>query len=218
MADDLRNTGSSKPPLLDVLSPGVYITPATPTKKINDGPDLSFFLRTKAYVDIMTFILQLNHAMVPQQSSDLTASYKAWPTDSSDIQISPNVAKLALLVSSLKSLIDKAPPQTGPRRFGNVAFRTWHSLVQQDTPRLLREHLPSSVWEHVAGDSHRLTLEKELEFYLLGSLGSPERLDYGTGHELSFLAFLICIWKLGGFNTSSSANEGRAIAVAVITP
>lgn len=35
--------------------------------------------------------------------------------------------------------------------------------------------------------------------YLLGSFGSPQRLDYGTGHELSFAAFLCGIWVLGGF-------------------
>ena len=36
----------------------------------------------------------------------------------------------------------------------------------------------------------------ELKAYLTDSFGSYERIDYGTGHELNFVAFLFCLFKL----------------------
>jgi serine/threonine-protein phosphatase 2A activator len=49
----------------------------------------------------------------------------------------------------------------------------------------------------------------------LGSFGSPQRLDYGTGHELSFLAFLGCLWKLNFFPRSEQGVEERGIVLGV---
>lgn len=39
----------------------------------------------------------------------------------------------------------------------------------------------------------------EVKVYLLESFGQYERLDYGTGHELNFVVFLLCLFKLGYF-------------------
>lgn len=39
----------------------------------------------------------------------------------------------------------------------------------------------------------------EIRVYLEESFGSYERLDYGTGHELNFIAFLFCMFKVGAY-------------------
>ncbi len=36
----------------------------------------------------------------------------------------------------------------------------------------------------------------ELKDYYLGSFGNSTRIDYGSGHELAFIAFLCCLFML----------------------
>jgi serine/threonine-protein phosphatase 2A activator len=52
----------------------------------------------------------------------------------------------------------------------------------------------------------------------MGSFGSAQRLDYGTGHELSFVAFVACLWKLGFFNDAKQGDMEREIVLNVIEP
>lgn len=219
MTEDLRNGRYARFGGLARIISTDYAGPSTPTKRINDGDDLAFFLTSKAYADIMTFLLHLNMSMFPRQTiKDGKTRTQAWTTDSAMIELSPSVVKIQELVQKLRALIDEAPADTGPRRYGNKAFKKWYELVEKDIPTLLQEALPESVWKYTKDEKDRSGLVDELGVYLLGSLGSPQRLDYGTGHELSFLAFLGCIWKLGGFATNTRGEEERGLVVGVIEP
>lgn len=61
--------------------------------------------------------------------------------------------------------------------------------------------------------------KEEVSLYLLGGFGSVQRLDYGTGHELSFVAFLGCLWKLGFFKDGEQGGEiEREIVLKIIEP
>ncbi|GAM89349.1 hypothetical protein ANO11243_073860 [Dothideomycetidae sp. 11243] len=215
MTDDVRNTGIGAGLLLRRLPLGSKVTPEEPRKRINDGEDLAYFLRSTAFADIVTFVGQLNRAMFPETMSD--GEVRAWPTQSVHIVQSPQVMRIKVLIQTLDTILRETPPESGPRRFGNVAFRTWYAKVQDRLPTLLQQALPEDVWRHVERDQQD-TLKKELGEYLLGSLGSAERLDYGTGHELSFLAFLIGVWKLNGFAPCEAGEEERGIVVGVIEP
>jgi serine/threonine-protein phosphatase 2A activator len=206
---------------LERVDDGSTYSFTVPVKKIHDGPDVSFFLTSLAYRDIMTFMLQLNRSMIPRKASDSNGQkYQAWNIDSESVQFSPPVQKLRNLVAELESLITDAPPDTGPRRFGNVSFRTWYNLVESRIEDLLNEHVPQHVlrFGSSTASSTEPSAAEELQIYLLGSFGSPQRLDYGTGHELSFLAFLGCIWKLGGFARAEGGVEERGIVLGVFQP
>ena len=48
----------------------------------------------------------------------------------------------------------------------------------------------------VLGDFHR-SASVELAPYLYDSFGNKSRIDYGTGHETNFFAFLFCLARLG---------------------
>ncbi|KAK3699045.1 Serine/threonine-protein phosphatase 2A activator 1 [Vermiconidia calcicola] len=195
-------------PVLERIPHDANRTFSTPSKRINDGDDLTFFLSSTAYADLMTWLLQLNRSMFPTKDTDGKVQHSSL---SSPPKYSKAVQSLRSLVSDLKTLIEKAPPDTGPRRFGNVAFRTWFEFFEDSADGLLDAHLAPILGK--AGNE-RVAVKDELKVYLLGSFGSAQRLDYGTGHELSFLAFLGCLWKLNAFED----GEERAIVMGVVQP
>lgn len=206
--------------VLDPAAPHIFLSPA---KQINDGPDVARFLASKAYRDIGVFVMQLNRAMCPRKSRGddgkeniqtflIGSEYETRPAES--------VQKLSQMLAKIEAFIDEAPPDQGPRRFGNVSFRKWYALLEEHAAAILREHLPESVFRHSSGGGlDRSTAEVEITSYLLGSFGSAQRLDYGTGHELSFLAFLGCLWKLGVFRDGKSNGDiERNIVLGVFEP
>ncbi|MCJ1444525.1 MAG: Serine/threonine-protein phosphatase 2A activator 1 [Stictis urceolatum] len=129
-------------------------------------------------------------------------------------RFSQTVVQLQELLSALDSINDEVELDTGPRRFGNVSFRKWCNLLEERSTDLLRKHLSTDV-ARVKSDS-AVGPSDELRAYLIGSFGSSQRLDYGTGHELSFLAFLGCLWKLGAFGSPPSENDMREIVIGVL--
>lgn len=209
MTAELKQSGL---PALEVIPNPLSHPFISPIKKINEGGDVPHFLRSRAYGDLMLFIFQLNRSLfpsiIPQKGSPPLT--KAWELDSPDVNSPPAVSKLQALLADLEGLIESAPPDPGPRRFGNVAFRRWYELAAARAPELLLRSLPQ-----VPREAH-----VEIVPYLLGSFGSAQRLDYGSGHELSFIAFLAGLWKLGVFVGSTLEVEemSRAVALGVVQP
>ena len=217
-----NTTSVPSAPSLNVLDLSRGHTFIKPVKKINEGHDVPIFLTSKAYGDIMIFLLQLNRAMFPsyvqKSESDQKKEVLAWDLGSSEVAFSEAVLRLRLLLEVLNRVIDEVPPDTGPRRFGNASFRKWYQIVEEQSTSLLSQYLPDPISEHASKSSPDVSPQDEISSYFLGSFGSAQRLDYGSGHELSFLAFLGCIWKLGGFNTSDFGNEERGIVLGIIDP
>lgn len=185
-----------------------YINPvshyfAAPAKRINTLPDVNHFLVSPAYKLITSFIIHLNASVSPlNQETNALRSPADYTLDSPSIFVSSEVQNIIDLIHTLEGFIEQAPPEQGPRRFGNIACRKWHTLVGEALSKvdggLLDKHLPAKITS-LEKRSGGISAKEELLPYLLGSFGSPQRLDYGTGHELSFAAFLCGIWILGGF-------------------
>lgn len=203
---------------LSILDTTQAHTFVKPVKRIHEGHDVPAFLTSQAYRDIGIFVMQLNIAMCPRRS-DISNQIQSWTLDA-PISLSEPVRKLQELLQSIDSIIEEAPPDTGPRRFGNISFRKWYDILEARIRGLLESHLPKSVLDFNTNSQEGLSILDELIPYLLGSFGSAQRLDYGTGHELSFLAFLGCIWKLGGFTQelSESGTVERSIVLGIIEP
>ncbi|KAH8418992.1 hypothetical protein KR222_011864, partial [Zaprionus bogoriensis] len=65
------------------------------------------------------------------------------------------------------------------------AYRNWSRSMLRNVFSMLEHAMPVSKCDYVG----------ELGQYLAGSFGSQSRLDYGTGHELSFLFFLCGLFR-----------------------
>jgi serine/threonine-protein phosphatase 2A activator len=241
-------------PTLECFDPSTPHNFFRPTKCINEGADVARFLTSKAYRDICLFLLQLNRALCPriaaaqgeaQKPDSANRNTRMFPINA-NLQYPQPVQNLQKLLARLDAIIDEVPPDPGPRRFGNISFRKWHSVVAERADALLEEFISENVLgfaqaaekQESGGKTVQDSLEEageeqtsvptrpldELRSYFIGAFGSEQRLDYGTGHELSFLAFLGCLWKLGAFRESSEGHTPapgdmeRFIVLGVIEP
>ncbi|KAK0384748.1 hypothetical protein NLU13_7226 [Sarocladium strictum] len=184
--------------ILDLSAPKAF---KKPTKCIHEGPDVSLFLTSLAYRDIGTFVLQLNHALIPRHQPG-TSVPRMFPLTPNHKPSTPSILALNTLLVRTEALITQAPPDPGPRRFGNVSFRKWYGMLEEQITTLLGEGKIGETLEAGGGAAM-----EEVGSYFLGGFGSSQRLDFGTGHELSFLAFLGCLWKLGHFQDGQQGGE-----------
>ncbi|XP_071111601.1 serine/threonine-protein phosphatase 2A activator-like [Haliotis cracherodii] len=150
-----------------------------PEKIIKGAGDIPRWEKSQAYGDLIGFILTLNEAVKGKKISD------TYP-------ISEPIQKVEGVLATLSGWIDEIPPVDQPQRFGNKAFRDFFTRLQQNCARLLTECL---------GEKYTPAID-ELSVYLLESVGNSTRIDYGTGHELSFVAFLCCLYKIGVLTTA----------------
>lgn len=166
--------------------------------------------------------MQLNRALCPRKNSSGAGPSRTFPLVGGNRQDPESVCKLRELLHKVAAIIDEAPPDPGPRRFGNISFRKWYALVDKRVDALLSEAISSSVLKFGNGETAASNVAgpiEELKAYFLGGFGSPQRLDFGTGHELSFLAFLGCLWKLGAFKDSAHGGAmERCIVLGIFEP
>jgi serine/threonine-protein phosphatase 2A activator len=98
-------------------------------------------------------------------------------------------------LKSAKAWIAAIPPVKQSQRFGNTAFRTWVQRLSQEAQPFHSALLPDGLLAAGAAT--------ELHTYLVESFGNSQRIDYGSGHELNFIAWLTALQRIGILNTSS---------------
>ncbi|RKO97009.1 Phosphotyrosyl phosphatase activator, partial [Caulochytrium protostelioides] len=175
-----------------VIEPGPHsaLRDGRPVRTILSVEDLEAFKASPTFEALVAFIEQLA-ASSGNNESGIAA------TDAS-----PAVHRLMLTLNALEALIDAHPPVANENsRFGNPAFRDWHAAMA--------DRAESWVADVIAGDrdadassSSKTAQVREIAAYLQNAFGSEKRIDYGTGHEAHFLAFLYALNTLGLFSES----------------
>ncbi|KAG7883720.1 hypothetical protein KL938_002305 [Ogataea parapolymorpha] len=175
-----------------------------PAKKIHSSADVQSFLHSVAIDRIKTALMLicqkvslktvpegvLDSSLVESPNEPVSSTLLDLPPPTTEFDqktLSPNVQRVLDFLAELNLLMDQVPPLPGPRRYGNMACRDWHDQFEKKVDGWFDLHLRPLFESQVDGQFSGFV--SEARYYILGAFGSRDRLDYGTGHELSFLAF-----------------------------
>lgn len=155
-----------------------------PSKKIRSEQDLEVWKNSNTYTEICQFI------------EALADSVRGKPNDA-QIEESAEVNQVIFILDHISEDVDKFPVKDKESsRFGKQEFRDFYDYVQESSNALLMI-LTLLDPEGIKTISKEALVE--LQGYFTESWGNRTRIDYGSGHELNFLCFLLCLEKLGYF-------------------
>lgn len=146
----------------------------TPARAVLCPEDIDVWEKSEAYQDLLGFLTSLNDSVRGKGNSS--------PCTESDV-----TRRLLAMLDQMASWLEEYPPIEQPQRYGNKAFRDYYARLAKDGESLVSE----VVGEELSPAS------AEASTYLIESVGNSTRIDYGTGHELAFLMFLTCLYKVG---------------------
>ncbi|KAF8625855.1 hypothetical protein AX17_006751 [Amanita inopinata Kibby_2008] len=145
-----------------------------PQRAILSPEQLEWFQTSQTRQDILSYIEALNEAVINTKLTD-------------ECIVSPGVTAILNILNQIEQLAKETPPvDNSASRFGNPAFRTFYDKVSEISPSQ-HETLPEFPREAIP----------EASTYLNESWGNRTRIDYGSGMELNFLCWLICLERLG---------------------
>ena len=157
-------------------------------KEIQSQVRLKEFKSTPAYTHLVEFIQGLAEAVAGKSLTDECA-------------VSPPVQCLLDDLEQMKMWVAELPPLQQAMRYGNKAFIAWHRRLCELSKAMATKLLGIRSAAADAG----LSVEQaslELAAYLEDSFGNATRIDYGTGHELAFAAFLCAAERVGSFTAA----------------
>ncbi|KAI9171619.1 Serine/threonine-protein phosphatase 2A activator [Paramyrothecium foliicola] len=147
-----------------------------PVRRILSKHDHDLFLSSPASTLVKAWVFNLTEAVVDSSCSEVK-----------DSEVSSTIKTIENILREAETLVNQAPPdEQGGSRFGNKAFRHFIDLVKE---RAL-------AWHEALGVKNGEAIA-EVSTYLNQSFGNSSRIDYGSGHELNFLVWLLCLYQLG---------------------
>ncbi|KAI0456542.1 Phosphotyrosyl phosphatase activator [Xylaria acuta] len=146
-----------------------------PTRRILTHADHQLFLSSPSCNLVVAFIFGLSDAVVDTPISAVE-----------DEDCSASVKTIISILDEVETLVQATPPdEAGGSRFGNKIFRDFLDKVKA----------ASHAWHKQLGlDSDAAVAE--VETYLNQSFGNRTRIDYGSGHELNFMIWILCLYQL----------------------
>lgn len=143
-----------------------------PVRRVFTQDDLSKWIDSDTYNEVLNFITQLQESVIDKANDD------------SRVATSPIITKLIHLIDEIYQIIQHHPVKKDKDilRFGKVEFRDFYDEVALKSTDLIQPICDTALIE--------------TSTYLANSWGDRTRIDYGSGHELNFICFLLCLYKL----------------------
>lgn len=184
-------------PLIDAIASLPSTAPAI--KRIQSDTDVLIWQKSDAHEVLVLFLARLCESAVGKSTRVWIRNEESSNQDQTDCILE--------LLDELQNWTSEIEPLKTPQRFGNLAFRSWGQRLEEKISSLHHALLPIALQPYIP----------ELQEYLLGGFGSWIRLDYGSGHELSFLAWLCFLVRLGAlpYGTSDSIRLGTEERLAL---
>lgn len=148
-----------------------------PRKRINSQQDINHFHQSESGRTFLGFVVALSESIRGHKLSDFCRE-------------SPLVIAILRVLELMSQWVDEIPPKQQPVRYGNPAYRDWYTRLCEQGQELMLSILPPQ-YSSSAG---------EIFLYFADSFGNATRIDYGTGHETNFAAWLLCLARLGLLN------------------
>lgn len=156
------------------------LTFRVPAKTILTQEHLNQFQNSDTKRNLLGFILSLQDSVQGKHRSQTLCS--------------PNCANVNVIIDAISRWVDETPPLESPQRYGNKAFTILQHKMMDLGHQLVRALLLTRPFGQGLIESQA---DVELNTYLSQSFGDPTRIDYGTGHELNFIALLLVLFCLG---------------------
>lgn len=147
-------------------------------KNINDIKDVGFFKsRSPAHKNLTTFVDAMCSRIHGQGRRFSPLKYEI-----KNHVITKIAEFLTRLGDCCKETDLKSSQTDGSARFGLAAFRDWFDQMKGLTRKFIDEDLIPAV---------SIQYKEEIKYYFTESFGNRMRIDYGTGHELNFIIFMM---------------------------
>ncbi|KAF8523704.1 Phosphotyrosyl phosphatase activator [Hysterangium stoloniferum] len=144
-----------------------------PRKGILTKEHLEAFQNSQTHEDIINYIKTLNENVVGVKLGD-------------ECTTSPGIEAILNVLSKVEQVAMETPPvNNSGSRFGNPAFKEFYDKVTELSPSL-HAQLPNLPSEAIP----------EVSTYFREAWGNRTRIDYGSGMELNFLCWLMCLQRL----------------------
>ena len=169
-------------PKLPAPPPTEHLQFAHPRKRILTAHDHELFRSSPTHQLLVSFAFNVADSVRGTTRSSVATQ-----------PLNPTVQAVLAILNRAEETLKQCPvDDNNGSRFGNPAFRTFVSAL---TDRCAEWHgTESALGIHTYDEADGLM--DELTTYFSNSFGSSTRIDYGSGHELNFLVYLLCLHQL----------------------